>query len=151
MHILKEGEMINNERELIGRYISQIHRKGSSFITKEISKFGIGSGQIMFLMQLYKKDGISQEELSENLKIDKGTTCRAIKKLEEEEFLIRVKDENDKRAYKLYLTEKSKDMEKNVKSVLYEWEKNISKELLQEEVDVLLTVLKKICISQNIK
>jgi DNA-binding MarR family transcriptional regulator len=151
MHILKEGEMINNERELIGRYISQIHRKGSSFITKEISKFGIGSGQIMFLMQLYKKDGISQEELSENLKIDKGTTCRAIKKLEEEEFLIRVKDENDKRAYKLYLTEKSKDMEKNIKSVLYEWEKNISKELLQEEVDVLLTVLKKICISQNIK
>lgn len=151
MHILKEGEMINNERELIGRYISQIHRKGSSFITKEISKFGIGSGQIMFLMQLYKKDGISQEELSENLKIDKGTTCRAIKKLEEEEFLIRVKDANDKRAYKLYLTEKSKDMEKNVKSVLYEWEKNISKELLQEEVDVLLTVLKKICISQNIK
>ncbi|WP_286315426.1 MarR family winged helix-turn-helix transcriptional regulator [Romboutsia ilealis] len=143
--------MINNERELIGRYISQIHRKGSSFITKEISKFGIGSGQIMFLMQLYKKDGISQEELSENLKIDKGTTCRAIKKLEEEEFLIRVKDANDKRAYKLYLTEKSKDMEKNVKSVLYEWEKNISKELLQEEVDVLLTVLKKICISQNIK
>ena len=151
MHILKEGELINNERELIGRYISQIHRKGSSFITKEISKFGIGSGQIMFLMQLYKKDGISQEELSENLKIDKGTTCRAIKKLEEEEFLIRVKDENDKRAYKLYLTEKSKDMEKNIKSVLYEWEKNISKELLQEEVDVLLTVLKKICISQNIK
>lgn len=151
MHILKEGEMINNERELIGRYISQIHRKGSSFITKEISKFGIGSGQIMFLMQLYKKDGISQEELSENLKIDKGTTCRAIKKLEEEEFLIRVKDANDKRAYKLYLTEKSKDMEKNIKSVLYEWEKNISKELLQEEVDVLLTVLKKICISQNIK
>lgn len=143
--------MINNKRELIGRYISQIYRKGNSFITKEISKFGIGSGQIMFLMQLYKKDGISQEELSENLHIDKGTTCRAIKKLEEEEFLIRVKDENDKRAYKLYLTEKSKDMEENIKSILYEWEKNISKELSQEEVDALLTVLKKICTNQNIK
>ena len=39
----------------IGRYISQIYRKGNSFISKEISKFGIGSGQIMFLMQLYKK------------------------------------------------------------------------------------------------
>lgn len=97
--------MINGKREPIGRYISQIYRKGNSFISKEISKFGIGSGQIMFLMQLYKKDGISQEELAENLHIDKGTTCRAIKKLEEESFLIRVKDENDKRAYKLYLTE----------------------------------------------
>ena len=115
--------MINGKREPIGRYISQIYRKGNSFISKEISKFGIGSGQIMFLMQLYKKDGISQEELAENLHIDKGTTCRAIKKLEEESFLIRVKDENDKRAYKLYLTEKSKDMEDNIKGILYEWEK----------------------------
>ena len=142
---------VSGKREPIGRYISQIYRKGNSFISKEISKFGIGSGQIMFLMQLYKKDGISQEELAENLHIDKGTTCRAIKKLEEEGFLIRVKDENDKRAYKLYLTEKSKDMEDNIKGILYEWEKHISKDLSQEEVDFLLTVLKKICISQNIK
>ena len=36
------------------------------------------------VITLYRKDGISQEELSENLHIDKGTTCRAIKKLEEE-------------------------------------------------------------------
>ena len=143
--------MISEKREPIGKYISQIHRKANSFINKEISKFGIGSGQIMFLIQLYKKDGISQEELSENLNIDKGTTCRAIKKLEDEKFLIRVKDENDKRAYKLYLTEKSKEIEGNIKSILYEWEKSISKDLSQEEVDILLTVLKKICINQNIK
>lgn len=39
--------MINGKREPIGRYISQIYRKGNSFISKEISKFGIGSGQII--------------------------------------------------------------------------------------------------------
>ena len=49
---LEEEKMINGKREPIGRYISQIYRKGNSFISKEISKFGIGSGQIMFLMQL---------------------------------------------------------------------------------------------------
>ena len=58
---------------------------------------------------------------------------------------------NDKRSYKLYFNEKSKDMEDNIKGILYEWEKHISKDLSQEEVDFLLTVLKKICISQNIK
>lgn len=143
--------MRNNQREPIGRYISQIHRKGNSFITKEVSKYGIGSGQIMFLMQLYKKDGISQEELSEKLNIDKGTTCRAIKKLEEEKFLTRVKDENDKRAYKLYITDKSKEIEISLYNILDEWENSISKDLSQEEVDILLSVLKKICINQNIK
>lgn len=143
--------MINNKRDHIGRYISQIHRKTNSFITREVSKFGIGSGQIMFLMQLYKKDGISQEELSENLSIDKGTTCRAIKKLEEEGFLIRVKDENDKRAYKLYLTQKSKDIKVKIENILDKCEENISDDLLEEEVEVLLNLLKKICINQNIK
>ena len=144
--------MINEtKRAPIGKYISQIYRKGNSFISKEISKFGIGSGQIMFLIELYKNDGISQEELSEILNIDKATTCRAIKKLEKEELLIKVKDENDKRAYKLYLTEKSKSIEDNIKNALNEWEKHISKELSQEEVNILINILKKICISKNIK
>ena len=141
---------MNNDKEPIGKYISLIHRKGKCFITKEVSKFGIGSGQIMFLIQLYRKDGISQEELSENLHIDKGTTCRAIKKLEEEGFLIRSRDENDKRAYKLYLTEKSKEMEENIKNILYEWERHISKGLSEKEVEILFSMLKKICINQNI-
>ena len=143
--------MINEtKRAPIGKYISQIYRKGNSFISKEISKFGIGSGQIMFLIELYKNDGISQEELSEILNIDKATTCRAIKKLEKEELLIKVKDENDKRAYKLYLTEKSKSIEDNIKNALNEWEKHISKELSQEEVNILINMLKKICKSKNI-
>ena len=144
--------MINEtKRAPIGKYISQIYRKGNSFISKEISKFGIGSGQIMFLIELYKNDGISQEELSEILNIDKATTCRAIKKLEKEELLIKVKDENDKRAYKLYLTEKSKSIEDNIKNAVNEWEKHISKELSQEEVNILINMLKKICKSKNIK
>lgn len=142
--------MIDRKREPIGKYLSIINRKGNVFITKEISKFGIGSGQVMFLMELYKKDGISQEELSEVLNIDKATTCRAIKKLEEAEFLTRVKDKNDKRAYKLYLTQKSKDMEESIRGVLRICEDHISKNLSEEEVKTLAMILKKICINSNI-
>jgi len=142
--------MIDTKREPIGKYLSIINRKGNVFITKEISKFGIGSGQVMFLMELYKKDGISQEELSEVLNIDKATTCRAIKKLEEAEFLTRVKDKNDKRAYKLYLTQKSKDMEESIRGVLRICEDHISKNLSEEEVKTLAMILKKICINSNI-
>jgi len=142
--------MIDTKREPIGKYLSIINRKGNVFITKEISKFGIGSGQVMFLMELYKKDGISQEELSEGLNIDKATTCRAIKKLEESEFLTRVKDKKDKRAYKLYLTQKSKDMEESIRDVLRICEDHISKNLSEEEVKTLAMILKKICINSNI-
>ena len=104
----------------------------------------------MFLIQLYKKDGISQEELSQNLSIDKGTTCRAVKKLVEQGFLTRERDEHDKRAYKLYLTDKSKEIKDEVFQLLYQWEESITTTISQEEVEVLRNLLKKVCINQNI-
>lgn len=131
----------------IGRYISQIHRKGGSFISKELSGLGIGSGQFMFLLELYRGDGRSQEDLAETLNIDKGTTARAIKKLEEEGFLTREKDEVDKRAYKLYLTDKGKDIKESIYKVMSKWEIHMTSNLTEEEGKIVKTLLQKICMT----
>ena len=66
--------MNDNKCENIGKYISQLHRKGNVFINRELSKYDLSVGQFMFLLDLYIKDGKNQEEISDNLKIDKGTT-----------------------------------------------------------------------------
>ncbi|WP_322395982.1 MarR family transcriptional regulator, partial [Clostridium perfringens] len=66
----------------------------------------IGQGQFMYLLELYIEDGRNQEELAEVLKIDKGTTARAIKKLEENGFVRREKDENVIRNSLLYFSTK---------------------------------------------
>ena len=137
--------MNEDECRQIGRYISQLYRKGSTFINKGVSKYGIGSGQFMFLLELYIKDGKNQEEISEILKIDKGTTARALKKLEEEGFVTRIKDENDKRANKIYLNNKAKEVEDGVLDVLIDWNKQITKTLTKEEEDVLKNLLEKVC------
>lgn len=138
-------------REPIGKYISQLYRKGGTQISKEISTFGIGQGQLMFLTQLYKQDGISQEELTEILRIDKGTTARAIKKLEEENLVTRIKDEQDRRAYKVYLTDKAKSIESNIFEILREWDEKIVTNLTEEEKETFTRILKKICINHNLR
>ena len=137
--------MNEDECRQIGRYISQLYRKGSTFINKGVSKYGIGSGQFMFLLELYIKDGKNQEEISEILKIDKGTTARALKKLEEQGFVTRIKDVNDKRANKIYLNNKAKEVEDGVLDVLIDWNKQITKTLTKEEEDVLKNLLEKVC------
>lgn len=143
---------MNEKRpENIGRYISQIYRKGSSFIAKGLSGYGIGSGQVMFLLELYRQDGRSQEDLSDTLNIDKGTTARALKKLEEENFVIRLKDEYDKRAYKIYLTEKGSNAKYDVYKVLEDWNTVIASGITNEEKDLVIELLKKICINQDIR
>lgn len=139
------GNLMKQNCEYIGRYISQMYRKGSSFVSKELNDLEIGSGQVMFLLELYRKDGRNQEELSDILNIDKGTTARAIKKLESNNFLIRVKDENDKRAYKVYLTQKSKDLEEEVYAVMMNWEDIISSKLTKDETRTMILLLRKMC------
>lgn len=137
--------------EALGSYISQIHRKNNIFITKRLSKYGIGSGQYMFLLKLYNQDGINQEALADSLFIDKGTTARAIKILEEEGFVYRVKDKNDKRAYEIYLTDKAKYIKDDVFNILKEWESIITFNLTNEEKYEIIKILKKISTNANIR
>lgn len=133
----------------IGKYISQLYRKSSVFINKELAKYGIRSGQLMFLMDLYLKDGKNQEEISERLKIDKATTARALKKLEEQDFIKRIRDDNDKRSNKIYLTDTSKDLKEEVYGVLDGWNEKISKSLTREEKETLANLLEKVCKNIN--
>lgn len=137
--------MNDNKCENIGKYISQLHRKGNVFINRELSKYDLSVGQFMFLLDLYIKDGKNQEEISDNLKIDKGTTARAIKKLEEQGFVIRIKNENDKRSNKIYLTDKAKDIKENVFDILDNWNQKISMILTKEEEKTMKNILKKVC------
>ena len=146
------GEILEKDRcENIGKYISQLYRKGSSFIAKKLSEEGIGSGQLMFLLELYRQDGITQDNLTERVNIDKGTTARALKKLEDESLIVRIKNEKDKRVNNIYLTEKGKEAKLRIYKVFDEWEAVLSQNLNIDEKKTILNLLKKICINKNIK
>lgn len=142
--------MYREECDNIGKYISQIYRKGRIFIGKGLEKYNIGQGQFMFLLELYIEDGRNQEELAEVLKIDKGTTARAIKKLEENGFIRREKDERDKRSNKVYLTETGKDMKDRIFFILNQWDKKMSDQLNEEEKELMINLLRKVCSNINI-
>lgn len=139
---------MNFKNNHYGKYISMLYRQGSSFLSKKYNKFGIGSGQYMFMIHLYNNDGITQDELSENLLIDKGTTAKAIKKLEEANLVYRVKDEKDRRANRIYLTNTALNIKEEFITILYQWENQLTKGLSEDEVQAGLELLRKI--SNNI-
>lgn len=130
--------------EHIGRIISQIYRKGRIFFTKELAEYGLGSGQMMFLFQLYRKDGVTQDELAHILYIDKGTTARALNTLEKQNFIQRVTSEIDKRAKLIYLTDKAKKLQREIETVLESWEGNLTKSLDIDEEKQLKYLLSKV-------
>ncbi|WP_440951757.1 MarR family winged helix-turn-helix transcriptional regulator [Methanococcoides sp. FTZ1] len=110
------------DNEFSGKFISYLYRYGQIYIEKKIEPYGIGSGQFSFLMRLYHEDGVNQESLSNYLKIDKATTTRAIKKLVDRGYVFRQVDERDRRSYMIFLTEKGKKLEPEMKKIASEWE-----------------------------
>lgn len=142
--------MKKNNCDNIGKYISQIYRKGRIFISKGLEEHNIGQGQFMYLLELYIEDGRNQEELAEVLKIDKGTTARAIKKLEENGFVRREKDENDKRSNRVYLTEEGKGVKNDIFFILNQWDEKMSEQLNKEERELMIKLLKRVCSNINI-
>lgn len=92
------------------------------YLDKELAPYHIGSGQFYILMPLYKNDGMNQESLSQSISIDKAAITRAIQKLMKEGYVFRQRNEEDRRSYHIFLTEKGKLIEPDIKKIAITWE-----------------------------
>ena len=127
--------------EYLGKYISILYRNGGAYISKNLEKSGLGSGQYIFLFSLLKRDGVNQEVLSNELFIDKGTTARALKKLEEEGFVERRICQTDKRANRIYVTDKARQIESEIVTCMKSWREVLLKEISEEDMMTTIRVL----------
>jgi DNA-binding MarR family transcriptional regulator len=132
-----------NQLKSVGRYISCIHRNFHKHMQEELQRYDIGSGQFHFLMMLYREDGVNQETLAERLNLDKATSARAIKKLEEKGFVTRLRNNNDKRNYTILLTEKAKKLKPKIKKILKKWTEQLLTDISKEDEKRLYFILEK--------
>jgi len=128
----------------IGKWVSLLHRHAHMYLAKELEPYGIGTGQFLFLISLFHRDGILQEELASYLKIDKGTTARAINKLVSAGYVIKEPNKNDLRSNYIFLTEKGKSFKPTIQAILDNWNVIISNGLTEEQVDLANQLLQKI-------
>ncbi|AKB78271.1 Transcriptional regulator, MarR family [Methanosarcina horonobensis HB-1 = JCM 15518] len=133
---------MEDPREICGP-IAHIYRSHMAYMAKELEAYGIGSGQFDFLMVLYRKDGISQETLAKILKVSKATSTRAIQSLEKEGYVYRQKDENDLRAYRVYLTEKGKEIRGVVLEKLISFVDTLLSDFTSEEKEIFRLLVRK--------
>lgn len=126
-----------------GKLISVLFRCGRAYLAKQLEPFNIGGGQFWVLLALYQKDGLTQEELSSLLNVDKSTTARFIAKLEKAGYIGKVLNKKDLRANRIFLTEKAKELEPQMKLITKNWNKILSADMTEEEVETALNLLTK--------
>ncbi len=111
--------------QCVGRYISMLYRASNCYINKELCKYGIGSGQYIFLLYVFNNNGCNQEEISTVLNIDKGTTARALQKLEKEGYINKEIDKNDRRINHIIITKKGSEIKNIIIKILKFLGKNV--------------------------
>ncbi|MEK4475716.1 MarR family winged helix-turn-helix transcriptional regulator [Paenibacillus sp. FSL R7-0048] len=132
-------------REPIGKLISHLHRQNQKKLVKQFVPYGIGSGgQHSFLKLILSRPGITQDQLTAELKFDKATTARSVKQLENSGYIERKDDPNDRRSHLLYPTPKAIDFFPVLQSILDEFNKSLVGHLTDEEVEKLHFLLQKI-------
>ncbi|MFC4600844.1 MarR family winged helix-turn-helix transcriptional regulator [Cohnella hongkongensis] len=134
------------ERESVARWVSVLHRQFQIYLNRELRDCDIQSSEYIFLVNLYDKDGISQERLSSNLFIDKAATARALQRLEKLGYVKRARDPADSRAYVVTLTERGREIRDFIKSKLRYWTDLLTGEFTDEEHSDLLNKLKRMSV-----
>ena len=133
---------MNKEYEDMRIYFSVLYRQFQIYINNNTKDLGIGASEYIFIMEIYRNDNISQEELSKNLIIDTAATARAIKSLEEKEYIIRKKDKKDKRTNRIELTKKGIEIKDRLSKLLEEWGDTVTKDMDKETIELVLGIIK---------
>lgn len=92
------------------KMITILSRKNLAYIGHALESFGLTAAEQPFFMGINRNPGMTQEELTGLVCVDKAATARAIKSLEEKGLLTRVQDERDRRQNHIYPTEKAREL-----------------------------------------
>lgn len=128
---------------------NKIFRTTQGYLDKVLKKYELSSGLYPYLLVLRENEGISQNQISKELGFDKAMSTRTIMKLIKLGYLNRKEDEDDSRAYKLFLTEKAKATIPNIIREIHELVHLITIDLNDQEKLVTVDSLSKIL--NNIK
>ena len=130
--------MKNKKDRSIGKWISIIHRQSQIYLNNELRQYDINSSEYIYLVNLASNEGVNQKYLSDMLCVDEALTTRVIRNLEKKKYVVREKDSNDKRAYKIKLTEKGKKIQPIIVDKLKYWTEILSTGMSKEQVDYII-------------
>jgi pyruvate formate lyase activating enzyme len=112
-------------------HLSVLNRNVQKYYDRALAKYGIGYGQLMFLLAINENEGITMQEASKLGEVDKGTTTKSIQRLIEQDYVQQRQDETDRRIKRLYTTAKAG----TIMNDLYEL-RNTCRQDLSREVDL---------------
>lgn len=111
---------------------------------KKVADMGIHPRQIPMLKILSRQDGVSQSALCKMLGTKPSTVTVSLKRMEKADLVRREQDRKDQRVTRVYLTDKGKDIIRQMKERLKDYEETMMTGFSEAEVCLLRRMLEQI-------
>ena len=126
----------------IGKTAHYLKMVALTFFKEE--QFMLTPEQFFTLYFLYKEDGINQRQLARIALKDRPNITRILDILEKNNFVHREVDPNNRRIYKVFITEEGKKKAETILPLFIEVQNMAKNGLTDEEIDSLIRILGKI-------
>ena len=122
--------------------VSLLYRKQTAYINDKLKDVNLSSGLYPLLINAYKREGISQEELASELHVNESTVTRNLDKLEKKGLISKTPE---KRKKIINVTPEGAKIAQKVLDYDEKWDEMIRKNLSDEEFQDFKKLLIKIC------
>ena len=91
-------------RSGIGKLLRTAHRTYSRRLQDELAAHGVSLAQYLHLRELWELNGLTQNELSQKVGIEKASSTAVLDALEKNGLVVRVRNAQDRRKVNVHLT-----------------------------------------------
>ena len=139
-------KLLTYERFVMSKFMKMLNnicRSQAIYRHSRVSAPDLQTGHYAYVLAICREPGRSQEEIAQELCLNKSTVARSVNYLEGKGYVLRNPLPSDKRQFALCPTEKALAVLPEIKKASAEWREFLSEGITQEEFDVFDSVLER--------
>lgn len=130
--------------DLLTKYISRTARCSNLYYCDIFKQYGLTGRQHIYIINICKTPGISQEKLTKTIYVNKSNVARQLALLEQNGFITRTQCKIDRRQIKVHPTEKSLDIFPRILDDLNQWNSKLLEDFSEEDQKLLISMMEKV-------
>lgn len=127
---MQRDEIFNNSP--IVALIHNISKNQIKYLSSQIAEYDLGR-EVRYIMMVYDNPGCSQDDLVNMYGESKANIAKSLKKLEDNEYIKREVNPENRRKYMLKTTSKADELVPKVRQISKKWEMEVGIDELDEE------------------
>lgn len=130
--------------ELVYKWITLANRHYYMYLNRAFAPFGINSSQYLFILNLCRDPGITQDKLPERICVNKSNVARTLAQLERKGLIRRQVNPEDKRTAAVFPTERARALYPQIMEVIARWDDAVTSVLSPQEKENLIEFMQRV-------